>query len=100
MFGVKKLAVTALAAFTFAGLTLAMTSTVDARGRGGGFHGGFAHHGFVSDRSFHFGRGFRHDDDRFFDHDDHDRFFGRRFRDDDDRFFGHRFVFGNPWPWH
>ena len=58
-----------------------------ARGGGGGFHGGgFAHHGFVSDRSFHFGRGFRHDDDRFFDHDHHDRFFG------------HHFVFGSPGP--
>ena len=44
---------------------------------GGAFHGGFANHGFVSDRSFHFGRGFRHDHDRFF---------------------GHHFVFGNPWP--
>ena len=44
---------------------------------GGGFHGGFAHHGFVSDRSVRFGRGFRHDHDRFF---------------------GHHFVFGIPWP--
>jgi hypothetical protein len=40
-----------------------------ARGGGaGGFHGGFAHHRFVSDRSFHFGRGFRHDHDRLFGH--------------------------------
>jgi hypothetical protein len=47
-------------------------------GGGGGFHdGGFAHQGFVSDRSFHFGRGFRHDHDRFV---------------------GHHFVFGSPWP--
>ena len=45
---------------------------------GGGFHGsGFTHHGFVSERSFHFGRGFRHDHDRFF---------------------GHHFVFGSPGP--
>ena len=48
---------------------------------GGGFHGGgpdggFAH-GFVSNRSSHFGHGFRHDHDRFV---------------------GHHFVFGNPWP--
>jgi hypothetical protein len=53
---------------------------------GGGFHDGFAHHGSVSDRSFHFGRGFRHDDDHFVDHDHHDRFFG------------HGFVFGSAWP--
>jgi Putative peptidoglycan binding domain len=47
-------------------------------GGGGGFHdGGFAHQGFVSDRSLHFGRGFRHDHDRFV---------------------GHHFVFGIPWP--
>ena len=44
---------------------------------GGGFHRGFAHHDFESDRSFHFGNGFRHDHDRFF---------------------GPHFVFGNPWP--
>src|SRR6478609_3488339 len=44
---------------------------------GGGFHGGFANHGFVSDRSFNFGRGFRHDHGRFLDH---------------------HFVIGNPWP--
>jgi hypothetical protein len=37
---------------------------------GVGFHRGFPHHVFVSERSFHFGRGFRHD---------HDRFFGRHF---------------------
>jgi hypothetical protein len=43
----------------------------------GGFHRGFAHHDFESDRSFHFRSGFRHDHDRFF---------------------GHHFVFGNPWP--
>jgi hypothetical protein len=51
-----------------------------ARDGGVGFHRGFAHHGFVvvSHRSFHFGRGFRHDRDRFF---------------------GRHFVFGNPWPW-
>jgi hypothetical protein len=58
-----------------------------ALGRGGGSHGGGSHagsdfHGFtrhrsVSDRSFHFEHGSRHDHDRFF---------------------GHHFVFGSPWP--
>ena len=35
---------------------------------GGSFHGGrgFAHHGFVSDRSFHFGHRFRHVHEGFF----------------------------------
>jgi Putative peptidoglycan binding domain len=61
------------------GVALAHGGGGGSHGGGGGSHGGggFAHHGSVSDRSFHFGRGFRHDDDRFFDH---------------------RFVFGNPWP--
>jgi Putative peptidoglycan binding domain len=55
-----------------------------ARGGGGhgshggdGFHRGFTHHGFESDRSFHFRNRSRHDHDRFF---------------------GHHFVFGSPWP--
>jgi hypothetical protein len=43
---------------------------------GGDFHG-FTRHRSVSDRSFHFEHGSRHDHDRFF---------------------GHHFVFGSPWP--
>jgi hypothetical protein len=52
------------------GVALAHGGGHGSHGGFGGSHGGggFAHHGSGSDRSFHFRRGFRHDDDRFFGH--------------------------------
>ena len=70
---------TKILAGILAALAIAPGVALARGGGGGGSHGGggFTHHGFVSDRSFRFVRGFRHDHDRFF---------------------GHHFVFGNPWP--